>query len=125
MSDAAAEGRLYQEAWGAVFNVKEQLRLGSGSRPDRWEAYFTSKVNEILADTWWQFQLAQYANPIAGGYFAEEERNLPRYQKLWDAAFALRKALKNSHRGYRIAFDPEVEGLLRGSGYQLVYRPER
>lgn len=121
MSDAAAESRIYRRLLNAVYDLcvalagdpapggpVHRLREGSG-----FPAGAVSRVNEIIRDTGHEFRLAQYAAPNLS---LLEEWRVP---LVWDAAFELRKSLGDSHRGWRIEPDREVDGLLRGSGYEL------
>ncbi|GMV17992.1 MAG: hypothetical protein AMXMBFR56_62160 [Polyangiaceae bacterium] len=117
-ADCAAEGALYRAVWNAVYDLRKLL---SGERwRDRWHHYLVMRVNEIIADQGYQFELAQYAEARAnwGRQHGWDEL----VEALWVTAFKLREALKWAnvgHRGWSPHIDPEVDGLLRGTGYEL------
>jgi hypothetical protein len=112
MSDAAAEGRIYRDVWCAVYDVRATL---GGERFCRWSHPTVWRFNELIADLGWIFVPAQYVTPES------IERPLDA-NALWAAAERLRRALCSlnlGHRGWTPTVDPEVDGLLRGSGYEL------
>lgn len=116
-ADCAAEGALYRAVWNAVYDLRNLL---SGEKwRERWVNVHVCHVNEIIEDQGYRFELAQYAEafrppwqPPTSGYA----------DALWAAAFKLREALDDlntGHRGWAPVLDREVDGLLRGTGYEL------
>lgn len=116
-ADCAAEGELYREVWNAVYDLRNLL---SGERwRDRWHHYLILRVNEIIADQGYQFELAQYAEAANWG---RQHGWSELVEALWPKCFELREALEHlnvGHRGWAPVLDPEVDGLLRGTGYEL------
>lgn len=116
-ADCAAEGELYRAVWNAVYDLRKLL---SGEKwRDRWPHVHVSHVNEIIADQGYQFELAQYAEPRRPPWQAPTSSYA---EALWAAAFKLREALDDlngGHRGWAPVLDREVDGLLRGTGYEL------
>lgn len=126
MSDAAAEGRIYSAVKSAVFDLRDAA-LGVSTLNEmvalayagklRWSRDVVAKLNEIIADTYWSFELAQYAEAV------HVDLKDGQAERLWDAAFSLRRALRHlnvGHRGWSPVVDGEVDGLLQGSGYLLI-----
>lgn len=112
-SDCRAEGELYRGVWRAVYDVRKAV-LGETVR-ERFPHDVVGRVNELVADLGWRFQLARYAEPRPG------DPSDP--VKLWDAVARLREALVElniGHRGWSPVIDPEVDYALAGTGYELV-----
>lgn len=114
-ADCAAEGEFYRAVWNAVYDLRNLL---SGEKwRDRWHHYAVMRVNEIIADQGYRFELAQYAEARCPDFAWLEEA-----EKLWTSAFKLREALDDlngGHRGWAPVLDREVDGLLSGTGYEL------
>ncbi len=117
-ADCAAEGELYRAVWRAVYDLRNLL---SGEKwRDRWHHYLVLRVNEIIADRGYQFELAQYAEAQAN--WGRQHGWPELVEALWATAFKLREALDDlnvGHRGWAPVLDREVDGLLRGTGYEL------
>lgn len=111
-ADCAAEGEIYRAVWNAVYDLRMCF---NPEYRGRWLHIYVGHVNEIIADQGYRFELAQYAAPDMSYPEIDAER-------LWDLSFQLRKALKWAnvgHRGWGPVIDREVDGLLRGTGYEL------
>lgn len=111
-ADCAAEDALYRKVWRAVYDLRMCFRP---EYRGRWPHIFVRYVNEIIADQGYEFRLAQYALPDMSYPEIDADR-------LWDLSFQLRTALKHAnvgHRGWGPHIDREVDGLLRGTGYEL------
>jgi hypothetical protein len=106
MSDAAAESRIYQAVWNAVYNLREAM---SGERENcSWSSDLVHYVNQLIADLGWWFDCAQYFTPLLKSRYEGQEA------KLWDAAFALRRALRGLNVGHdRMAGEREA-GIAAG-----------
>jgi hypothetical protein len=118
MSDARAEGEIYQEVWNAVYDLREVLCIVAHAGDEfrgLWSAPVVDRVNELIADLGWRFEVAEYAEP---------RRDLTiDAEKLWDAVASLRLALRGmnvGHRGWGPVVDRTVDGLMRGTGYLFV-----
>lgn len=116
-ADCAAEGALYRAVWNSVYDLRTLL---SGEKwRERWVNVHVCHVNEIIADQGYRFELAQYAEPRRPPWQAP---SVEQASALWVTAFRLREALEHAnvgHRGWAPEIDPEVDGLLRGTGYEL------
>ncbi len=118
MQDASACGSLYQAVWNAVYDLRCSC---VGDRTvERFPHDKIVKMNELIADLGWQFQLAEYAEPVFDAKRFDAGA-------AWQAAADLRRALRGvnvGHRGLAPYIDRQVSGLLSGTGYELVERYE-
>lgn len=111
-ADCAAEGELYRAVWRAVYDLHVYF---CPSWRGHWPHFLVEKVNVLISDQGYRFDLAQYAAP-------DLSHVEPDADKLWFLAFQLRSALKHAnagHRGWAPVVDREVDGLLRGTRYEL------
>lgn len=111
-ADCAAEGRLYRAVEHAVYDLRMHFC------PDwrgHWPHLLVEKVNVLISDTGYRFELAQYAA-------SDLSHVEPNADQLWSLSFQLRSALKGArvgHRGWAPVIDAEVDGLMRGTRYEL------
>lgn len=120
MSDSAAESQIYSNVWRGVYDVRNVLVGGARCR-GRFSHSVVTRVNELLVDFRWRFERAQYAEPVK-----KQDLDAEQATELWSAVEKLGKALywlNVGHRGWTPTIDPEVDGLLRGTGYVLVRVP--
>lgn len=111
-ADCAAEGAIYREVWNAVYDVRKLMN------PKRWSRILVAHVNTLLDGTGWCFVPARYAE-LPRDFLLTDEQAVA----LWNAVSNLRDALEShqiGHRGWTPCIDPELDGLLRGTGCELV-----
>lgn len=120
MSDASAEGELYNFVWRAVCDLREAIRPGRGQL----DHALVGRVNELISDLGWRFDLAPYAKPNLSDLPITPEKA----ERIWRAAAQLRRALRRvmvGHRGWSPVIDCEVGYVLSGTGYRLAQFEKR